>query len=65
MRNFFGLSEKYIKSIYEQFFHMKYHAGWGLYELYHLPIGLRTYYIQMLIDNKEREKEAYEQANRR
>ena len=65
MRNFFGLTDEYIKSIYEQFFYMKYYSGWGIYELYHLPIGLRSFYIKMLIENKEKEKEAYENAQRR
>ncbi len=65
MRSFFGLNSEYIQNTYEQFFYMKYYSGWGLYELYHLPIGLRKFFIQKFIENKEREKEAYEKSSRR
>jgi len=58
MRNSFGLTQKYIKDIYEQFFYMKYYAGWSLFELYSLPIGLRNFYVQMFIDLKQKQKEA-------
>ena len=43
---------------------MKYYSGWGLYELYHLPIGLRTFFIKKFIESKEKEKEAYENHKR-
>ena len=58
MRNFFGLTQKYIKEVYEQFFYMKYYAGWSLFELYSLPIGLRNFYVEMLIQMKQKQKEA-------
>ena len=58
MRSFFGLTQTYIKNIYEQFFSMKYYAGWSIFELYSLPIGLRNFYVQMLVDLKEKQKEA-------
>ena len=58
MRNFFGLTQKYIKEVYEQFFYMKYYAGWSLFELYSLPIGLRNFYVQMFIEMKQKQKEA-------
>ena len=58
MRSFFGLTPTYIKNIYEQFFYMKYYAGWSLFELYSLPIGLRNFYVRMLVDLKEKQKEA-------
>ena len=37
---------------------MKYYAGWSIFELYSLPIGLRNFYVQMLVDLKEKQKEA-------
>tara|TARA_R100001510_G_C7654326_1_gene212963 strand:- start:1275 stop:1460 length:186 start_codon:yes stop_codon:yes gene_type:complete len=37
---------------------MKYYAGWSIFELYALPIGLRNFYVQMLVDLKEKQKEA-------
>ena len=47
-----------MKSVYEQFFYMKYYAGWSLFELYSLPIGLRNYYVEMLVSLKEKQREA-------
>ena len=65
MRTFFGLSNEYIKSVYEQFFYMKYYGGWSLFELYSLPIGLRRWYVQLLSDHKKKEKEEIEKATKR
>ena len=62
MRNFFGLSPKYMQNIYKNFFYMKYYGGWSLFELYSLPIGLRDWYVQLLIDHKEEEREKTEEA---
>jgi hypothetical protein len=39
---------------------MKYYAGWSIFELYSLPIGLRDFYVEMLVDLKEKQKEAAE-----
>ena len=61
MRSFFGLSQSYIKNVYEQFFYMKYYAGWSIFELYSLPIGLRNFYVEMFVDLKEKQKEAQEE----
>ena len=36
---------------------MKYYGGWSLFELYNLPIGLRNWFFQMLIDHKEQESQ--------
>jgi len=41
---------------------MKYYGGWSLFELYSLPIGLRDWYVQLLIDHKEEEREKTEEA---
>ena len=57
MRSFFGLSLRYIRSIHEQFFYMKYYGGWSLFELYNLPIGLRNWYFELLATHKKEENE--------
>jgi len=57
-RTFFGLSEEYMEGVYETFFTLKHYGGWSLYELYNLPIGLRTWWLERTI--KEYEKEAKE-----
>ena len=61
-QTFFGLTSKYIENIYEQFFFMIYSSKWSLTELYNLPIGLRTWFIERTIKQKEAEQEAIEDA---
>ena len=58
-RTFFGLTHKYIEQVYEQFFLMKYHGNWSLTELYNLPVGLRKWFFERLVRQKEEETEAY------
>ena len=41
---------------------MKYYGGWSLFELYSLPVGLRNWYFQMLVDHKEKENEQMKEA---
>ena len=48
MRGFFGLSENYMEHVYDQFFALKYYGGWGFFEAYSLPIGLRTWFLEKL-----------------
>tara|TARA_R100001510_G_C7548074_1_gene132932 strand:+ start:233 stop:418 length:186 start_codon:yes stop_codon:yes gene_type:complete len=51
-----------MKSVYEQFFYMKYYGGWSLFELYNLPLGLRRFYSEMLSNHKKKEAEEQEKA---
>ena len=60
LRTFFGLNDEYIKDVYEQFFLLKYHGGWSLFEAYNLPVGLRNWFIKRLTKQFEQEKEDYE-----
>jgi hypothetical protein len=62
---FFGLSEEYIESVYEQFFLLKYHGGWSFTEAYNLPIKIRLWFLKRLIRQKEEEKDAIEKASRK
>ena len=59
-RTFFGLSKEYIKDVYEQFFLLKYHGGWSLFEAYNLPVGLRNWFIKRLTKQFEQEKADYD-----
>ena len=59
---FFGLSDKYIEDIYEQFFILKYHGRWSFTEAYNLPIKLREWFVHRLLKQKSDEAEALEQA---
>ena len=64
MRTFFGLTDEYMESIYEQFFFLKYSGGWSFSEAYNLPIGLRDWFTKRLIKQLEAEKEAIENASK-
>ncbi len=64
-RTFFGLSKEYIENIYEEMFLLKYHGGWSLTETYNLPIGLRRWFLQRLIKERERENEAFKEASKK
>jgi hypothetical protein len=59
---FFGLSDEYIESVYEQFFVLKYHGGWSFTEAYSLPVGLRMWFLERLQKQFEKEQEEMERA---
>ena len=61
-RTFFGLTDKYMQQVYEQFFLLKYYGGWSFIEAYNLPIGLRTWFLDRLVKEKEAEQEANKKA---
>jgi len=44
-----------MEKIYEQFFLLKYYSNWTLIELYNLPIGLRRWFFDRLVQQKEEE----------
>jgi len=61
---FFGLTPEYSENIYEQFFFLKYHGGWGLMEAYNLPIKLREWFVKRLLQQKEDEADAAKNASK-
>ena len=65
MPTFFGLTNEYVEQMYEQFFVLKHHGGWSLYELYNLPVGLRNWFFERMIQEFEKERKAVEKASRR
>ena len=64
LRTFFGLTDKYMEDVYEQFFFLKYSGGWSFTEAYNLPVGLRDWFVKRLIKQLEAEKEAIEKASK-
>ena len=64
-RTFFGLTDEYMQNVYEQFFLLKHHGGWSLFELYNLPVGLRKWFLERMIHEFEKEKEEIEKAKRK
>ena len=59
---FFGLDNKYIAAVYEEFFLMKYYGGWSFSEAYNLPIQIRRWFLDRLIKQKDDENKATEDA---
>jgi hypothetical protein len=64
-RTFFGLSDKYIENVYEQFFLLKYYGGWSFFEAYNLPVKLRSWFLLRLQKQLERENEQAQEASRK
>ena len=62
---FFGLNNKYIESVYEEFFALKHHGGWSFVEAYNLPIQIRRWFLKRLVKQFEDEKKAAEKASKR
>jgi hypothetical protein len=46
---FFGLTNEYIESVYEEIFSLKMHGSWSFIEAYNLPIKIRRWFIRRMI----------------
>jgi hypothetical protein len=64
-QTFFGLSDQYQESVYEQFFYLKYYGGFSLFESYNLPVPLRKWFVEKLIDQLKEESDAVKNASRK
>jgi hypothetical protein len=51
--------------VYEEFFILKYYGGWSFFEAYNLPLLIRRWFIDRLVEEKNKEKEAYEKSSPR
>jgi len=51
--------------MYEQFFFLKYQGGWSFTEAYSLPIKLRNWFTERLVEQLEKENEAIKKAKQR
>jgi len=65
MRIFFGLTDKYMETVYEQFFLLKHFGGWSFIEAYNLPIGLRNWFVERMSKQFEKEKEEMDKIKRK
>ena len=61
-QTFFGLSDKYARAVYEEFFILKHHGGWSFIEMYNLPIGLRKWWLERLAKQFEEERKQIEKS---
>ncbi len=53
-----------MENIYEQFFFLKYSGGWSFTEAYNLPVGLRKWFVERLVQQIKQENEAIEEASK-
>ena len=65
MRSFFGLSNEYVESVYEELFLLKHYGGWSFFEAYNLPVLMRRWFLRRLADQKKEEAEQMQEAQRR
>ena len=63
-QTFFGLTDKYMEAIYEQFFLLKHFGGWSFIEAYNLPIGLRMWFLERLEKQFKEENEAMKKSSK-
>jgi hypothetical protein len=63
--SFFGLDNNYIENVYEEFFLLKHHGGWGFLEAYNLPVQIRRWFLKRLIKQFDDEKKALEKAQQK
>ena len=63
IRTFFGLNDDYAKNVYEQFFFLKYYGGWSFMEAYNLPIMIRTWFVDRLAKQLEKENNDMKRAS--
>ena len=54
-----------MENVYEQFFFLKYHGGWSFTEAYNLPVGLRGWFVNRLVQQIEKENEQVKKANKK
>ena len=47
-----------MEGVYEHFFFLKHYGGWSFVEAYNLPIGLREWFVDRLVQHLEAERSA-------
>ena len=61
MPPFFGLTEEYKKSIYEEFFLLKQYGNWTFFEVYNLPVLIRKWFLKRLTEEHQKAKDHREE----
>ena len=58
---FFGLTSEYRKSLFKQIHEIVYYGGGGYdwYSVYNMPIWLRKFTYQSIVECKQKESDAY------
>ncbi|MAH46419.1 hypothetical protein CMI37_11345 [Candidatus Pacearchaeota archaeon] len=52
-----------MEGVYEHFFFLKYAGGWSFSEAYNLPVGLRMWFVERLVQQLQDEKDAMEKGS--
>tara|TARA_Y100001937_G_scaffold581_1_gene678 strand:- start:61 stop:300 length:240 start_codon:yes stop_codon:yes gene_type:complete len=64
--NFFGLKPEDKPKLHEQIFQLMYYGkGFTHSDIYDLPIYLRNFYYQKLVDTRKKENEEIKKANQK
>ena len=50
---FFGLTDEYIESVYEEFFFLKQYGNWSFMEAHSLPVTIRKWFVKRLLKHME------------
>jgi hypothetical protein len=50
--------------VYEEFFALKHYGGWSFVEAYNLPIALRRWFVNRLVEEHKKQNEVNETASR-
>ena len=62
--SFFGLNNQYIKNVYDKISQMQYYGKWNFLFVYKMPVGLREYFYNELVNLKKEEEEAAKNPNK-
>jgi hypothetical protein len=52
-----------MESVYEHFFYLKLHGGWSFIEAYNLPVGLRNWFLNKLVEHIKKQNEEIDKAS--
>jgi len=64
--NVFGISSKDKKNIHDEIFTLSYYSehGFSFNDVYNMPVALRKFYLNKLVDVKNKEKEKIDEASK-
>ncbi len=67
MSAFFGLTSTYRQALFTQIHQLVYHGGGGFIhsEVYDMPIWLRHFHLNKIIEFNQKQKEEYDKVNKK
>ena len=61
--DFFGLTSDYMLKVHEQMFYLIQHGNWNYFDLYDLPVKIRSWFVERLSKHFEDRNKEIEKAN--